>query len=223
MTTAHPSGGSTPAAAHGIADLALAASPDGVIAFDREFRYTAWNRAMEQISGVPAAEALGRVALELFPFLVETGEVRYLREALAGQTVSSVDRPFTVPATGRSGYYEARYAPIRDAAGDIIGGVGIVRDVTERVRSAQESAAARASAEGALRLHTLVLERMREGVSVADESGIIVYTNPAEDRMFGYAPGELVGQHVTVQNTYPPEENARIVAEVIAHLKLHGY
>ena len=63
---------------------------------------------------------------------------------------------------------------------------------------------------------------MREGVSVTDESGIIVYTNPAEDRMFGYRPGELVGKHVSVQNTYPPEENFRIVNAVIEQLKTRG-
>jgi PAS domain-containing protein len=67
-------------------------------------------------------------------------------------------------------------------------------------------------AAAALRLHARLLESMGEGVSVSDEAGIIVYTNPAEDRMFGYAPGELVGQHVTVQNAYPPDENARRVA-----------
>jgi len=77
-------------------------------------------------------------------------------------------------------------------------------------------------AAAALRLHARLLESMGEGVSVSDEAGIIVYTNPAEDRMFGYAPGELVGQHVTVQNAYPPEENARRVAEVIAELRARG-
>ncbi|HVE80372.1 MAG TPA: ATP-binding protein [Gemmatimonadaceae bacterium] len=200
----------------------LAASPDGVIAFDREFRYTTWNPAMEHLSGVSAAEALGRVAFDVFPFLVETGEDRHFREALAGRTGSSSDRPFTVPATGRSGFYEARYAPLRDPAGAVVGGVGVVRDVTEQVAAGHAVAAARDRAERSLRLHTLVLERMVEGVSVADESGTIVYTNPAEDQMFGYAPGELVGKHVTVQNTYPPEENARIVAEVIQQLKARG-
>ncbi|MDQ4080827.1 MAG: ATP-binding protein [Gemmatimonadota bacterium] len=73
-----------------------------------------------------------------------------------------------------------------------------------------------------LELHGRVLDSMREGVSVTDESGVIVYTNPAEDRMFGYQPGELAGKHVTVQNRYPPEENRRIVASVIERLKTHG-
>lgn len=67
-----------------------------------------------------------------------------------------------------------------------------------------------------------LLDNMSEGVSLSDEHGIIVYTNPAEDRMFGYGPGELLGQHVSVQNAYPPAENERIVASVIAELKSCG-
>ena len=71
-------------------------------------------------------------------------------------------------------------------------------------------------------LHTLVLESMAEGVSVADERGYIVYTNPAEDRMFGYDPGELIGKHVSTQNAYPDDENARRVADAIDCLNAHG-
>jgi len=76
--------------------------------------------------------------------------------------------------------------------------------------------------EEALVMRSRVLESMVEGVSISDEQGVILYTNPAEDAMFGYGPGELLGRHVSVQNTYPPEENARIVQEVIAQLKARG-
>ena len=71
-------------------------------------------------------------------------------------------------------------------------------------------------------LTRVLLDSMTEGVSLAAEDGTIAYTNAAEDRIFGYGPGELVGQHVSVQNAYPPEENARIVSEVIAELKRSG-
>jgi PAS domain S-box-containing protein len=74
-----------------------------------------------------------------------------------------------------------------------------------------------AATEDSLRTH-----RMTEGVSLSDETGVIVYTNPAEDAMFGYGRGELIGQHVSVQNAYPPEENERRVGEVIARLKSDG-
>jgi PAS domain S-box-containing protein len=87
----------------------------------------------------------------------------------------------------------------------------VVLDVTERKR-----------AEEALLMHSRVLKSMTEGVSVTDEEGVILYTNPAEEAIFGYGPGELIGQHVTVQNAYPPEENQRRVAEVIETLKTQG-
>jgi PAS domain S-box-containing protein len=70
--------------------------------------------------------------------------------------------------------------------------------------------------------HALIVESMTEGVSLAREDGIIVYTNPAEDLMFGYGPGELLGQHVSVQNAYPPRENEARVADVIETLRLRG-
>jgi PAS domain S-box-containing protein len=74
----------------------------------------------------------------------------------------------------------------------------------------------------ALRRSELIVESMTEGVSLATEDGTIVYTNPAEDALFGYERGELIGRHVSVQNAYPPEENARRVAEVIETLRTDG-
>jgi PAS domain S-box-containing protein len=200
-----------------------------VVAFDRECRYTMWNAAMERLSGVRAADAIGRVAFELFPFLVETGEDRCFREVLAGRPASSFDRPFVIPETGRSGFFEGRYAPVHGPGGDVIGGVGIIRDVagivrqvTEQVRAERDAAAKHYRAERALRLQALVLERMGEGVTVANEYGTIVYTNPTTDRMFGYEPGELAGRHITVLTTHPSSENALMAAEVVDRLRSDG-
>lgn len=63
---------------------------------------------------------------------------------------------------------------------------------------------------------------MGEAVTVADERGILRYTNPATDRMFGYERGELIGQHVTVLTAYPAEENERLTSAVMAHLTAEG-
>jgi PAS domain S-box-containing protein len=71
-------------------------------------------------------------------------------------------------------------------------------------------------------VYRALLDSMTEGVSLSDESGAIVYTNPAEDSLFGYERGELIGRHVSVQNAYPPDENLRRVDDVIAQLKAKG-
>jgi len=77
--------------------------------------------------------------------------------------------------------------------------------------------------EESLKLQARVLESMNEGVFVINEEGYIYYTNLAEDKMFGYEPGELVGKHVTVLNSFSPEENDGIIYKVLADLKTKGY
>jgi PAS domain S-box-containing protein len=103
---------------------------EGVIAFDQDCRYTLWSPSMERLSGLPASEVLGQHAFTLFPFLVETGEDRCFRQALAGQRVVSHVRPFTIPGSERRGLFKARYYPVRDGSGAVTGGVGLIRDVT---------------------------------------------------------------------------------------------
>jgi PAS domain S-box-containing protein len=113
--------------------------------------------------------------------------------------------------TGELRWVAMKGRAIRDAAGRVVRGLGTLTDVTERK-----------TAERTLRFQALLLERMTEGVSLSSEDGTIVYTNAAEDVLFGYAPGELIGQHVSVQNAYPPEENARIVTQVMEASKAGG-
>jgi PAS domain S-box-containing protein len=103
---------------------------EGVIAFDRDCRYTLWSPGMERLSGLEAAEVLGQHAFTVFPYLVETGEARCFHQALAGQSVVSHVRPISVPGSGRRSLCKARYFPVRDARGAVVGGVGLIRDVT---------------------------------------------------------------------------------------------
>jgi len=73
-----------------------------------------------------------------------------------------------------------------------------------------------------LQLQSLVLERMDEGVSVTDENGVILLTNPAEEKMFGYGKGALVGKHMSVQMAYPPPGNQERVIQMIKEVKSTG-
>ena len=110
----------------------LEANVDGIIAFDREFRYTTWNRAMERISGVKREHVLGKYAFDLFPCLKETGEDKYYFEALAGKSVVAENRPYRIAQSGHSGFFDGYYSPRHDETGEVVGGVAIIRDVTER-------------------------------------------------------------------------------------------
>ena len=59
------------------------------------------------------------------------------------------------------------------------------------------------------------MANMSEGVCLADEDGVIVYTNRAEDRIFGYATGELKGQHMGCLMVESGESGQISVSEVI--------
>lgn len=80
----------------------------------------------------------------------------------------------------------------------------------------------RDGADADLARYRLIVENMTEGVSLSTEDGIIVYTNAAEDRMFGYPPGELIGRHVSTLNAQPGIANDQRVADVIDSLRRDG-
>jgi len=127
----------------------IASSMDGIFAFDRECRYTVWNPALERILGLTKLQTLGKTAFDVFPFLKETGGERFYHDALAGKTVVASDRIYTVPATGEQVFIEGHFSPLLDDWGKIIGGLAILRDITERKRA--EALGAEKSRQAALR------------------------------------------------------------------------
>ncbi len=108
---------------------------EGIIVYDRELKIRLWNRFMEEMTGMKAADVLGRSTLELFPFHQEMGNDILMRQALEGITGESSDFEFVIPATGRKGWAKSIFSPNYDAHGTIIGVIGIVRNITERKRA----------------------------------------------------------------------------------------
>jgi PAS domain S-box-containing protein len=119
-----------------LAELLVESGVDGLAAIDREYRYTLWNPAMEQLAGRKAAEVLGRNAFDVFPFLREVGLDAALERALAGETVTTYAVPNELP-DGTRRYHDRVYLPIRSNAA-IVGALAIVRDVTAQ-RQAEDA------------------------------------------------------------------------------------
>jgi PAS domain S-box-containing protein len=68
--------------------------------------------------------------------------------------------------------------------------------------------------EKILRTLALILESLPEGVNVSNDKGIILFTNPSFDALFGYNPGDLIGIQVTDLTTYSPEEKLELYKRV---------
>jgi PAS domain S-box-containing protein len=88
---------------------------------------------------------------------------------------------------------------------------GVVRDASERQR-----------AEAAMTMQSRVLDSMKEAVVVTDDRGVIQLANHALETTFGYAHGELEGQHVSVLESLPPDKSARRVHEIFSELAKTG-
>jgi PAS domain S-box-containing protein len=177
----------------------IEASVDGILAFDRECRYLAWNEAMESISGVRRDEVLGKCAFDVFPFLKETGEEKYLLEALEGRSVVAENRPYAVPETGRAGFFEGYYSPLRNERGEIVGGIAIIRDITER-KHAEELAN-----EAHQRLSSYV-ENTPLAVIEWDKDYRVSRWLPSAERLFGWKAEEVLGKAVDEWKFVYPED-----------------
>jgi PAS domain S-box-containing protein len=79
----------------------------------------------------------------------------------------------------------------------------IVRDITARMQAEDEIRRLKEFNEN-------LVQSMAEGIAVEDEEGYFTFVNPAAAEMLGYAPEELVGQHVTI--VIPPDQRAIVRA-----------
>ena len=111
---------------------------EGIVVYDRDLRYLLWNRFMEELTGLEAEKIVGRRATELFPHMREQHVDELLFRAMEGETVASPDIHYSVPGTSKSGWISAVYRPHYDANGNIVGAIGLIRDITERKAAEQQ-------------------------------------------------------------------------------------
>ena len=161
---------------------------------------------MERMAGLKREEVIGKRAFELFPFLVETGEDRCFYTALSGERAVSENRPYTVPATGRKGLFEARYSPLLNEQREIIGGIAVVRDISDRKRAEEEAQ----EAHQRLLFH---VENSPLAVIEWDSDFRVSRWSASAERLFGWTADEVIGKHVSEWH-FVFDEDADAVAEV---------
>lgn len=166
----------------------IANAQEGIILYDRELRYAVWNSFMEKLTGIPAAQVLGKHPVEVFPFLKEQGVPEMIKRALGGESSSQADHPYRVPETGRSGWYSATYSPLRNSNGEIAWAIGLVTDVTERhlVEDVLRKSEAHFRA---------LIENSGDAIAMFTAEGKILYGSPATRRLLGYELDTFVGRN----------------------------
>ncbi len=138
----------------------IASAQEGIIVYGPDLRYQVWNPYMERLTGLTASEVLGRHPLEVFPFLRGTPVIANLEKCLQGGSVGTLEFPYSVPRSGCTGWAVDTQASLRNAKGEIIGVIAIIRDITERKRTEEDLRLAKNSAEAANRAKSEFLANM---------------------------------------------------------------
>jgi PAS domain S-box-containing protein len=115
-------------------EFLIKSSSEGIVVFDRDFHVTLWNPGIERVTGMAADAVLGRCIFEMLPYLVGTAGETAMRAALDGRESSLYDQRYAVAGSGREGFYDAFFSPLYSRGREVIGGIGFVRETTERRR-----------------------------------------------------------------------------------------
>lgn len=142
--------------------------PDALLAIDSQGRVIAWNRAIEEMTGVKAEEMLGKgdyeYALPFYgkrrPIIVDLALSEEIPQEIQKEYVflkknhyAVVGETKTPRVRGQNRFLWAKAAPLLDTQGNIIGAVETIRDITEWKKAEEE-----------LRASCLRLAAMLEGI-----------------------------------------------------------
>jgi PAS domain S-box-containing protein len=173
--------------------------PDGFIA--------SWNAGAERINGYRHGEITGQHFSRFFT--AEDQAAGVPEKILAG--ARAVGRHevegWRVRKDGSRFWADAITQPVRDEHGAIIGFAEITRDIAER------DAAQNALIESERHFRMLVEGVLDYAIYMLDPSGVVTTWNAGAERLKGYTPEEILGQHFS--RFYTKEERAAGVPAIM--------
>jgi two-component system cell cycle sensor histidine kinase/response regulator CckA len=159
---------------------------DAVFVKDLDGRYLMINTAGARFLGLTPEEVIGKTDLELF--VPEVGRAIVERDRKVVQSGQTQTYEEFGTAAGVTRLYLATKGPFRDPDGEVVGLLGICRDITDRKRAEEQ---VRQSQES-LRIH---IEKTPLAVVEWDLEFRVSAWNPSAERTFGYSRHEAIGRY----------------------------
>ena len=162
-----------------IPDLVWLKDPDGV--------YLACNHRFEQLYGTPQADIVGKTDRDFVaPELADFFRAKDQQAIIQGHSNTN-EELLTFASDGHQELTETTKTPMYDASGQLIGVLGIGRDITERK-----------AAENHLALAASVFTHANEGIMITAPDGTLVEVNDAFTRITGYSREEMIGRNANM-------------------------
>ena len=110
-------------------EIILESISDGVFTVDHEWRITSFNRAAEEITGIPRAEAIGRYCWEVFRSNMCEGDCALKRTMKEGKSFVN-SSTYIVNSEGRRIPISVSTSLLKNASDRVLGGVETFRDIS---------------------------------------------------------------------------------------------
>ena len=153
---------------------------EGVVVYRPDGTITVWNQAAARLLGTPANAALGGDVQTLLGHVPELGDARRTEGLHSWQDEVQIVLP-----SGSEQLVERTFTQLRGDRGVLRETVLVITSVTERIE-----------AEAISQRFAAILDSSSEAILSKTTEGIITTWNKAAERLYGYAPEDVIGRHV---------------------------
>ncbi|MEG4204136.1 PAS domain S-box protein [Microcoleus sp. Pol7_A1] len=167
-------------------------TPDFILVKDREGRYVALNSNLANFFGLPIKEVIGKNDLEILPPDMGREVMAKDRHIMAAGIIDTYEEDISSYSETTRTFFTTK-APWRDNQGNILGIIGITRDINDR-KQAEEALRERNDLLNSILESTpdIIVVKDREGRYVAMNSNLAKFLGKPIEEIIGKDDGELL-------------------------------
>ena len=166
----------------------VGSASEAIIAWSLDAEITDWNPGAERLYGYTAEEAIGQ-SIELFTPPARHAAARERQQRVLREGVIETFEATRITKDGREIEVAATASPMRNSRDEIVGAMGISRDITEQRRQEQ-------ALELSERRFRELAESAPVGILALDAAERLTFANSELERITGYSAERLAGRRL---------------------------